>query len=32
VIDSSLESYATTVAPTDAVENLIQSGLICLGD
>jgi hypothetical protein len=32
VIDSSLERYAATMASTDAVENLVQSGLIRLGD
>jgi hypothetical protein len=32
VIDSSRESYAATMASTDAVEDLIESGLIRLGD
>jgi hypothetical protein len=32
VIDSSLESYAATVASTDAIEDLIQSGLFRLSD
>ena len=32
VIDSSFERYAAATASTDAVEDLVQSGLICLGD
>src|SRR5277367_947596 len=32
VIDSRLKRHAATTASGDAVENLLQSGLICVGD
>jgi hypothetical protein len=32
MIDGGLERYSATLASIDAVENLVQSGLVRLGD